>query len=77
MKTNSISSTNFASSRVNVLRHAKGNCERTYFYNEVLEMLRVFKVPAVISNKGFEISAATDAFMEKMTEAGIKFDKVI
>ncbi len=62
----------FSGKNIYVPKNAKPNKDRTYLYNEVIEIVNKHHTPAVVKNNGIEITA-TNAVMEKLKELGIKF----
>lgn len=58
------------------------NKSRQYLYNEVLNIIKENKVPALIENKGIRIEVpsdytkALDKVTESLTQTGIKFNEL-
>ena len=46
---------------------------RPYLYNEVMDILKKHKSPAVFSNEGIEVSSPSQKFLDKLKEFGISF----
>lgn len=72
-------SPSFTAKPIFVPRNLKGNDlkSRPYLYNEVMDILKKCKSPAVVSNKGIDIPSPKPEILEKFKEAGIKFQTVI
>lgn len=57
------------------------NKSKTYLYNEVIDIVKVNKVPALVGNDGIKIevlpdSKALDKVTDTLNQAGIKFNKL-
>lgn len=62
----------FSGKNIYVPKNLKSNKDRKYLYNEVIDIVKEHHTPAVVKNNGIEINA-TDKFIEKLKEIGIKF----
>ena len=59
-----------------ILPKAKGNVNRPYLYNEVLDMSRKLKVPATFHNEKIILPEPTQAVITKLNELGISYKNV-
>lgn len=77
MKVNNINSTNFLGTRVFISRNSAQNKAVKFLDNKVIDFLSQHKTTAQVSGKGIELMDASNELLEKISKAGIKFDKVV
>lgn len=62
----------FTGRNIYVPKNAKPNKDRQFLYNEVIDIVKKHRTPAVVKNNGIEITA-TQAVIENLKKIGIKF----
>ena len=70
MRINSINPTNFGSGIKIMSVENKG---RTYLYNEVGDLMREFRIPAVFKTQEIELPSVSNNIILRLKELGIKF----
>ena len=64
-------------SSVNIPANSAKNKERQYLYNEVLDLIKECRVPAVISNHGIKLPSPSTQILNRLNETGIHFETII
>lgn len=67
----------FCGNKIKIASKAKENIKVPYLYNNVLDIVKECKVPAVFSNDNIEISSVTKDVVKQLKERGIKFDTIV